>query len=504
MTAAASVRAGLRGLLDDVACLRLLVVGDAILDRYTTGASGRLCREAPVPAVTVRVEADRCGGAANVAMNAHALGAASELVTVLGADPAGYRLAALLRAGEVESAGAIHEPGWVTPVRNRVFAGEQMVVRLDHGGAEPISAGSGRAVIERVDEALPRADAIVVSDNGSGVLVPAVIDALADRRVRGPAVLVVDSRDPAALRDLRPTAVKPNYREALRTADRPDITDAADRVRYAHRLADTLLSRTGADYVALTLDRDGALLIGRDRPPVRTYAGAERARSSVGAGDTFTAALALALAAHADPATAAEFATAAADIAVASPGTALCRAAELDQRVSGTARIADLGDLARRCAENARHGRRVVFTNGCFDILHGGHVSLLGRAKELGDLLVVGVNSDASVRRLKGDQRPVSTLSERMRVLAALSCVDLVVPFEGDRPTDLIETIRPHVYVKGADYTDVALPEAELVRRLGGEVVLLPLVEQLSTSGIIERVRAARGAGYAAETGDTP
>lgn len=484
------------GLLDAVAGLRVLVIGDAILDRYTHGRSDRMCREAPVPAVAVESDAEQAGGAANTAVNARALGATPTLLSVLGADTDADRLGAALRAHGVAIHGLLRVPGRATPIRQRVLADGQMLLRLDRGEVTPIPSGTAGELIRRLDAELAAVDVLIVSDNASGVVTPPLVAELAARRDRGPGTVVVDSRDPTAFRGLRATAIKPNYAEALRAVGVPDIP-CRNRIRHVHGLGGDLLARTGADLVALTLDAEGALVFQHGRPPTRTYARGGAARSTVGAGDTFTVALALALAVGADTGAAAEFASAAAGAAVAGPGTAVCDAGELRRRLSGTTKIGTLDGALGWRAEASRRNQRVVFTNGCFDILHGGHVSLLGRAKELGDVLVVGVNSDESVRRVKGARRPVNPLPERMRVLAALSCVDLVVPFGGDSPSDLIEAVRPDVYVKGADYTLRTLPEAPLVERLGGVVHLLRLVDDASTTGIIRRIHALATTGPA-------
>jgi rfaE bifunctional protein nucleotidyltransferase chain/domain len=217
-----------------------------------------------------------------------------------------------------------------------------------------------------------------------------------------------------------------------------------------------------------------------------------RERCCTGAGDTFTAAFALGLAAGGDPAAAAEVASAAATVVVAKPGTATCSPAELRLRLRLLPGAKLLPDAARLAAEGERHrreGRRLVFTNGCFDILHRGHVSLLNRAKELGDVLVVAVNGDASVRRLKGAGRPINSLADRTEILAALSCVDHVVAFDEDRPEELLRALRPDVVVKGGDYRPDTVPEAPLIRALGAELRVLDAVPERSTTRIVERLR---------------
>jgi rfaE bifunctional protein nucleotidyltransferase chain/domain len=241
--------------------------------------------------------------------------------------------------------------------------------------------------------------------------------------------------------------------------------------------------------VAVTLDRDGAVVLERGRPPRPVRVEPAVARCSAGAGDTFTAALTLALVAGTDAVTAARLAAEAARVVVVKPGTATCSLAELRLRMLPPGKL--IADVARLAAEADRHRgeqRRIVLANGCFDILHPGHVALLDEAKRLGDILVVAVNGDASVRRLKGASRPVNNLADRIAVLAALSCVDHIIAFDGDRPVDVIRALRPDVLVKGGDYTAESVPEAALVRALGGHVRIVDLVPERSTTRIIERL----------------
>jgi D-beta-D-heptose 7-phosphate kinase/D-beta-D-heptose 1-phosphate adenosyltransferase len=265
-----------------------------------------------------------------------------------------------------------------------------------------------------------------------------------------------------------------------------------DRAEWIAASAERILAVTGAAVAAVTLDSEGAVVLERDRPPHRTYAHG-RARDSrvTGAGDTFAVALALALAAGAHTPAAAELAQLAASVAVAKERTAVCSLAELREQVyAREKRAGELAGLISVVELNRAQGRRVVFTNGCFDILHRGHITYLNQAKALGDVLIVGVNSDEGVARLKGPDRPINSLEDRIELLSALSCVDYIVPFDEDTPEKLIIAIRPDVFVKGGDYTRATLPEAEVVESLGGEVRLLPYLEDRSTTSVIERIRA--------------
>ena len=471
--------------------LNVAVIGEAMLDSYLEGTTGRLCREAPVPIVALETRRNAPGGAANSAVNARSLGASVRFLSVVGADAeAGWLRDSLEARGIVPApADLLVDPSRRTLAKHRVVAASQLLVRFDQGTTAAIAGATEDQLIARLIELFPSLDALIVSDYGYGIMTPRVIATLARLQGDDPRVVVVDSKTLAAYRAVAPTAVKPNYAEAadLLGWDRDGSTlPRADRIAAASA---RILSVTGARVAAVTLDTDGALVVERDRAAYRTYARAEHHSRAAGAGDTFLTTLALALAAGADTPAASELASAAAAVVVGHDGTVACSTGELLAKVApGSKPAADLAHLAARLAADRRRGLRVVFTNGCFDILHRGHVTYLSAAKALGDILVVGVNSDAGIRRLKGPERPINTLEDRVEVLAALSCVDHLIAFDDDTPERLIEALRPDVFVKGGDYTLDRLPEAALVRRLGGEVRILPFVADRSTTRIIERI----------------
>jgi D-beta-D-heptose 7-phosphate kinase/D-beta-D-heptose 1-phosphate adenosyltransferase len=483
--------------IDGFAGLDVLVVGDAMLDAYILGSSGRLCQEAPVPIVAVDQRTVMPGGAANVAMNVRALGARPRLVSVVGEDDDGRTLRSSLRDAAIDDDLLRSEARRTTLSKSRVVGDGQLLVRVDDGTITAVDGDAEEAVIASVRAAWSSCGAVILSDYSYGVLTPALLEAVRDLQRTRPVVVVVDAKDLARYRPLEPTAVKPNHGQAATLLGEPPAT-AVDRERQVEAGADRLFAATGAQIVAVTLDTEGAIALERRREAYRTYAKPRRAVSTSGAGDTFAAALALALATGATTPTAAELASAAAAVVVGKERTAVCDAGELREQVAGGGKLVhDLDDLAARVELHRRQGRRIVFTNGCFDILHRGHVTYLSRAKALGDVLVVAVNDDDSVRALKGPERPVTPLEDREQVLAALSCVDLVVPFGERTPERPIEAARPDVVVKGGDYTIEMLPEAALVERLGGRVQILPYVDDRSTTGIIERIRAADRAGAA-------
>jgi D-beta-D-heptose 7-phosphate kinase/D-beta-D-heptose 1-phosphate adenosyltransferase len=323
-------------------------------------------------------------------------------------------------------------------------------------------------------------------------------------------VLVVDARDPRSWAGTRPTAVTPNAEEAqlLLGANGPPAPPGR-RAEHVVEHAAALLERSGADMVAATVDAEGAVLLRPGLPPHRVRVQPAAETTTTGAGDSFAAALLLALAAGADPAEAANLATTAADCVLHAAGTLVCDRAALLGRLlpdlawqdhgrtgpepgpdQGTDRVLPADELVRLVDRYRRTGLRIVFTNGCFDVLHIGHVAYLEEARRLGDVLVVGLNSDASVARLKGADRPVNPQEDRAALLAALQAVDHVTVFDEDSPAPLLERVRPDVYAKGGDYTPEMLPETPLVRQLGGEVRTLGYLSRRSSSRIIDRIRA--------------
>ncbi|WFE50625.1 MULTISPECIES: D-glycero-beta-D-manno-heptose 1-phosphate adenylyltransferase [unclassified Micromonospora] len=558
----------------------VLIVGDAMLDEWRFADSDRLCREAPAPVLTLRRRISAAGGAANTAVNVAALGGRAVLVAPVGADVAGDELHDCLdRAGVWDR--TVNQPGRPTPVKRRMLAGNQILLREDSGdpddaldpeGVSRLLTALSCATEELRAAAGGEAPTLVVCDYGLGALPAPVRAWLVEQRERY-ATVALDAHDLADWRGLAPTVVTPSFAEATRLLARaagttrpaggtelhlehPDVDpadgpsemtagaapgavradDVADRpgpvgepVRGEGRVALTgdglsvtgtgvtvntqagegvdravlaesrlaeLRAHTGADVVAVTLDTEGAVVGGAEGAPRRSHSTPVPASHAVGAGDAYLAAMTLALAADAPLPTAAQLAQLAATITVSDTGTCVCRREDLltalDRPTGATDRSALVGtdELDAIVAEYREAGRSVVFTNGCFDVLHRGHVRYLEQARALGDLLIVAVNSDGSVRRLKGPDRPVNPVEDRGALLAALACVDHVVVFEEDSPAALIEAVRPDVYVKGGDYPPELVPEAPLVRRLGGQVRTLGYVPDRSTSAIIERIRS--------------
>jgi len=483
--------------------LRVCVVGEAMLDTYVTGTTTRLTREAPAPVVDVVSCVDAPGGAANTAANVAALGATPTLVSAVGTDTEGERLLRSMRQRGVATRHVQRMQGRSTLTKLRVIAGPQMLARVDSGDTSALDEATSARLAADLDGQLAASDVVIVSDYGYGVLAAPILDVLRRWREATSRILVVDAREPARYHDLRPTLVKPNHIEALRLLGRPESPSVSDRVEPIASEGPRLCELTGARIVAVTLDTEGAVVIEDDGTIYRTYAEPAPHSRAAGAGDTFTAAFALSLAAGAEPGAAAEVASAASRLVVRREGTTTCSIDDLRAILVQGDKIVDR-QVARAIVRAFRQeGRRIVFTNGCFDIVHRGHVSYLSQAKALGDLLVLGLNSDASVRRLKGDGRPVNTLEDRAHVMAGLSAVDLIVPFEEDRPDELIRALQPDIVAKGGDYSRATLPELALVESLGGELRLLPFVEAQSTTMLIERI-SGRAAASAADGATTP
>ena len=471
--------------------LNALVIGEAMLDSYSQGASGRLCPEAPVPVVDIRRRLDFPGGAANAAANLAALGANVTLLSAIGDDAEGDAIASILANQGVAVEPACRQPGRKTLAKHRIVAGSQMIVRFDQGDAAPPDEATEEALLAALRSLAPQSDVVVVSDYGYGQLTPRIVETLTELQRESSFVLAVDSKRLARYRELAPAVVKPNRREAAELLGLAPPDEGEQGGLLAER-GERLLEATGARIAAVTLDRDGAMVFERGRPMLRTHARRASASHPAGAGDSYLAAFALALASRADTASAAQLAAAAADVVVGKEFTASCSAAELQEAVAEDSRPpADLSRLLAVVESYRRESRRIVLTNGCFDILHRGHIAFLRQARALGDVLLVGVNSDESIRRLKGPSRPINGLEDRLRVLAALSCVDHLVAFHEDAPQALIRAIRPDVFVKGGDYTRETLPEAALVEQLGGRVQILPYLADRSTTRLIERIADA-------------
>ncbi len=467
----------------------VLVAGDVMLDCFVEGAVERISPEAPIPVLAVRDETAMLGGAGNVLRNLVALGARTRFVAAVGDDATGREIGAQIAGLDRVDHDLVAEPGRVTAVKTRFMAGSQQILRADRETVAPLGATARARVIDAVAAGLETSSVLVLSDYGKGVLADGVAaDLIALARDRGRPVLV----DPKG-RDYRryrgAGLVTPNRKE-LAEASGMEIDGDAGIVGAARHL----IEACGLDGVLATRSQDGMSLIVADGGVTHLPTEAREVFDVSGAGDTVIATLAAGLAVGAPLERAAALANAAAGIVVGKVGTAVTYAAELTAHLhhrdlmGAEAKLLPLEAALDRVEAWRRAGLRIGFTNGCFDLLHPGHVSLLGQARQACDRLVVGLNSDASVRRLKGPSRPVQTETARATVLGSLAGVDLVVVFEDDTPQALIEAIRPDLLVKGADYAEDQVVGADFVRSHGGEVMLARLAEGHSTTRTLARI----------------
>jgi len=461
---------------------RVLVTGDVMLDRYWFGPASRISPEAPVPVVRVEQTEERPGGAANVAVNLASLGVSTTLVGATGPDEAGSRLEALLAERGV-SCRFVRGDTLRTITKLRVLSRNQQLIRLDV--EEPSRPEAARGIEELFAGALSGHAAVVLSDYGKGALqqAPALI---ARARAAGVPVLV-DPKGTDFQRYRGATALTPNLGEFEAVVGHcPDEETLVSR-------GEELRKRLELEFLLVTRSERGMTLIRRGQPPLHLPAEAREVYDVTGAGDTVIAVLAAGIATGSDAAQAAAIANLAAGLVVRKLGVAHVTRAELQLALHQRG-IGGRGVLTREQArefvrEAQSRGERVVMTNGCFDILHVGHVTYLEEAKQLGQRLLVAVNDDASVRRLKGGGRPVNTLDDRMAVLTGLASVDWVVPFAEDTPADLIAEILPDVLVKGGDYRPEDIAGGASVLANGGEVRVLSFRAGRSTSALIDAIR---------------
>lgn len=461
----------------------LLVVGDLMLDRYWSGSATRISPEAPVPVVHIKSNEERAGGAGNVAINLASLGAKVTVMGYCGEDETGDSLLRLLSEAGITCA-VEREDKFPTITKLRVLSHHQQLIRLDF--EDSFHDHASDALLRRFEASLPEVDVVILSDYGKGTLAAAP-DLIRLSRQAGKQVLVdPKGRDFSKYRQA--DLITPNLSEFEAV-----VGPCRDLAELEAKAAQCLLDlELGA--LLITRGDQGMSLFRRDGQPLHLPAKAKEVFDVTGAGDTVISVLAASLAANSPLPEATALANLAAGIVVGKLGTASVTPEELDYALHGAKAhsrgIIDLETLLKTLSMAKASGEKIVLTNGCFDILHPGHLDYLQKAKDLGDRLVVLVNTDESVSRLKGPSRPVNPLLSRMAMLAALECVDWVLPFAGDTPRDEICRILPDILVKGGDYTDIStIAGHDCVLANGGEVKLLNFVEGFSTTGIIENIR---------------
>ncbi len=472
----------------------VLCVGDLMLDDFVYGDVARISPEAPTPVLAVTRSELMIGGAGNVARNVASLGARCILVAVIGDDDAAHTLTAKLR-NETLIAPHLVEDARRPTTRKVRFVSEQHSTHLLRADWEVTSWIEGRAEAELLQRALgnlAQAQSLVLSDYAKGTLTPRVVRTLIARANELGIPVIVDPKGKDFSKYEGATLVTPNWQELSQVARSILATEA----EIAAAAAD-LNKAIGGDAILVTRGEAGMSLIPRAGEPIHVAAHPVKVRDVSGAGDTVAAVLAVMRAAGTSWEAAMRAANAGAAVVVGKRGTAAVSAAELRGRVLPHAALApeekivfDWSILDERTAQWRRAGLRLGFTNGCFDILHPGHIKLLAEAHAACDRLIVGLNSDESVKRLKGESRPMQDVHARAEVLAAIEAVDLVVVFEEDTPLELIRRVRPAVLAKGGDYRREQVVGHEFVESIGGEVMLIPLVPGLSTTRIVRKSRA--------------
>jgi D-beta-D-heptose 7-phosphate kinase/D-beta-D-heptose 1-phosphate adenosyltransferase len=473
----------------------VLCIGDLMLDEFIYGSVTRISPEAPTPVIAVKRTEVMVGGAGNVARNLVALGARCIFVGVVGDDDAGNALTKALTANALIEFELVIDPMRQTTRKVRFVSEHHSthLLRADWESGGAINSDAEDALIARALGAMPRAGAVVLSDYAKGALTPRVIRAVIDaaNKLGKPVVVDPKGRDYSIYRGA--TLITPNRQELADATGSAAQTD--DEIAQA---AASLANALDAKAVLVTRSEAGMTLVG-EGAPIHVPAYPVRVRDVSGAGDTVVAVLSAMLAMDADFESAMRAANAAAAVVVGKRGTAILSVAELRSRILPAASLApeekivfDWALLDEHLDDWRRQGLRIGFTNGCFDLLHPGHVKILAGARAACDRLVVGLNGDASVTRLKGLGRPVQNVQSRAEVLAALAAVDLVVVFDEDTPKELIACVKPTILVKGSDYKREDVVGHDIVEALGGSVVLIDLVPGQSTTSMVERSRALK------------
>lgn len=474
-------------ILPDFSKYSVLVIGDVMLDRYIWGNVQRISPEAPIPVVHIQDRTSRLGGAGNVAANLAGIGCKVTLTGLLGMDSTGKEFTELLAAYKISNA-CVYTADVPTVSKTRVLAGTQQIVRLDDENPSRIDDKIQADIFNIVKQDIEKFDTIVIVDYAKGLLnkelVQDCITLCAEKNI--PVFIDPKKEDWSAYSGA--TCITPNLKE-FESAVRLLETNPVD----LETGASSLLSHYGLEHLIVTQGSAGMTHFNKQDSPISILSQAREVYDVSGAGDTVIALLSAGYAAGFSMTQAMELANLGAGEVVGRVGTYAVTLTDLEtagkeSRINNYSPCS-LGDALKMVEGWKMLGQTIVFTNGCFDVLHSGHISLLQRAKKLGNRLVVGLNSDASIRRIKGATRPILTGEERAVILTALSCVDIVVFFDEDTPQNLIKALRPDILVKGSDYTSSTVVGADLIKKWGGRIELLKLVGENSTTAIVNKIR---------------
>jgi len=467
---------------------RVLVIGDLMLDEYIWGNVDRVSPEAPVQVLEWVSHHDGLGGAANVAQNLIALGCEVWVAGVVGDDSKGERVRALLRECGAHTNDVLSDAHRPTTTKLRIMASSQQMLRIDRERTMRLGDEIQQRLIQSIEHRIPDVDGVICSDYAKGVLTREVLSAARAHTQKAGKMILADPKGTDYTRYVGFNVITPNLKELKAAAHLP--VDTEEEIVAAGR---KILNEVKGDALLVTRGKDGMTLLRTEQAPFHIPTAAREVYDVTGAGDTVLAVFAMGLFAGVDAELAAQLANRAAGIGVGKVGAAAVGYEEIAEALEGDVslmrnKILSNNDLLKTISQLRGQGKRIVFTNGCYDLLHIGHIKLLQRARALGDILVVGLNSDESVRGLKGATRPLVGEKERAHVMAALDCVDIVTVFSEDTPMRLIELIRPDVLVKGGDYALHEVVGRDFVEGHGGRVELVPIVEGFSTSDIVKRI----------------
>lgn len=476
-------------IIDDFSKIRVLCVGDIMLDKFVYGHVDRISPEAPIPVFSIKDERVMLGGAGNVMRNLVSLGGHTTLVSVIGNDKVGHEVAAMVGKEANVLPLLVTESNRITTTKTRYVAGTHQVMRADNEVLGAITEDTARKIIDNVTSEMENVDVVIISDYGKGLLTRNVLHQIIQSANEKKKPVLVDPKSRDFGMYYGATIVSPNLHE-LSNAVHHELKSDADITQAAEKL----ISNFNIANVLVTRSKEGMTLVTNAGEAHNIKARAQEVFDVSGAGDTAIATLALGIASGLSFLDSATVANIAAGVVVGRIGTATIAAQDLKtelfvhEKTSGTHKILTLTDAKIYSERWKREGKIVGFTNGCFDLMHSGHLAILNGTKSQCDKLIVGVNSDASVKQLKGANRPINSEIERALLLASLSVVDMVIIFSEDTPLKLIETLKPDVLSKGADYEKHQVVGHEIVESYGGKVVLVPLKEGYSTTNIIKKV----------------
>jgi len=468
---------------------RVLVIGDLMIDEYLWGKVDRISPEAPVQIVSVTKKEFTLGGAGNVVNNIVSLGAKVSVIGVVGTGPDGYLLLKQFEELGVDISGIVQQKGRTTTKKTRIIAANQHVLRIDRETKEELSDNTAGFIAAFIEEKIPDVDVVLISDYGKGVITRGLLSGLLSVAKKYRKIVIADPKGLDYSKYSEMSLLTPNKKEAalvagLEIIDEPTLYKAGEKI----------LEKIAVERLLITCGKDGMVLFDRDKKPDKIMAEARQVYDVSGAGDTVLAVLGLATAIGESFENSAYIANKAAGIVVGKMGTATVSQEELSCALNPredrhSLKRKNLPELVELVKELKKQGKRIVFTNGCFDLLHSGHIKFFSESRRLGDLLIVALDDDESVKRLKDRSRPVINEGERARILCALDSVDYVTIFSAGELDSIIRQIQPDILTKGSNYASQKVYGRELVEQSGGRVALIPVTDKISSTGIINNIR---------------